>query len=69
MQGFVKRLEQLYTADKSRFDRLPSELLYGHVGYLYSLLFTNAYLPGAINKELLQEVRCGGYEVCFAMAD
>jgi lantibiotic modifying enzyme len=52
----VQRLEQLYTGDKSRFSRLPSELLYGHVGYLYCLLFTNAYLPGAISSELLQEV-------------
>ena len=53
----MEQLKQLYTEDRARLSQLPSELLYGHVGYLYCLLFVNAYLPGAISDDLLQEVR------------
>lgn len=55
-QSYIEQLKQLYSSDMSAFSQLPSELLYGHVGYLYCLLFTNAYLPGAISTELIQEV-------------
>lgn len=55
-QSYIQQLKQLYSSDKSAFSQLPSELLYGHVGYLYCLLFANAYLPGAISAELIQEV-------------
>lgn len=55
-QGYIQQLEQLYSGDKSAFSQLPSELLFGHVGYLYCLLFINTYLPGAISSELVQEV-------------
>ena len=36
---------------------LPSELLYGRVGYLYALLFVKKHCPGAIKEELLVQVR------------
>ena len=56
-QSLLQQLKELYASNKSRFSQLPSELLYGHVGYLYCLLFVNAYLPGAVSQGLLQEVR------------
>ena len=52
----LEQLKELYTGHKESLAQLPSELLYGHVGYLYCLLFVNAYLPGAIDKSLLEEV-------------
>lgn len=39
---------------------LPSELLFGRVGYLYALLFVKKHCPGAIKEELLVQVRGRG---------
>ena len=35
---------------------LPSELLYGRVGFLYALLFVKKHCPGAVKEELLVQV-------------
>lgn len=34
----------------------PSELLFGHSGYLYSLLFVNCHIPGYIDNTLIYNV-------------
>ena len=56
-QALVSQLEELYTRDKKAFSLLPSEMLYGHTGYLYAVLFVNSYIPGAIGDEIVEEVR------------
>ena len=58
VQGLLDQLKEIYASDRKGFSQMPSELLYGHVGYLYCLLFVNAYLPGAFSQELLDEVLC-----------
>ena len=58
-QHLLSQLEELYTGHKKSFSRLPSELLYGHTGYLYALLFVNSYIPGAIGDSTIEEVRGG----------
>lgn len=54
----VQVLKELYTKHKSSFVSLPSELLTGHAGYLYALLFVNSHLPTAVEEELIAEVSC-----------
>lgn len=49
-------LKGLFVEHRSVFLRLPSELLYGHAGYLYSLLFVNCHIPSAVDEALLTEV-------------
>ena len=34
----------------------PSEILYGHAGYLHSLLFVNRFIPYAINEAVIRNV-------------
>lgn len=52
----VKKLKQLYTEHRSSFTQLPSELLYGHCGYLYGLLFVRAHLPELVEDSLIAEI-------------
>lgn len=33
---------------------LPYEVLYGHAGYLYALLFTGALIPGVLDEDLVK---------------
>lgn len=52
----IKQLKDLYLNHKSDFKAdSSSELLYGHVGYLYALLFVNCYIPGAVEEDLIGE--------------
>lgn len=55
----VQRLKDLFLEHKVAFRDLPSELLYGHAGYLYALLFANSHLPGAVEEKLIDEVGVG----------
>ena len=34
----------------------PSEILYGHAGYLHSLLFVNRFIPYAVNETVIRNV-------------
>ena len=52
----VSKLQQLFTEQKSAFAKLPSELLYGHCGYLYALLLVRAHLPKLVDDSLIAEV-------------
>ena len=56
-QDCLHDLKQLYTNSKSAFSSLPSELLFGHAGYVYALLYVNSHIPGAIEEGLLAEVK------------
>ena len=47
---------------------LPSELLYGRVGYLYALLFVKKHCPGAIKEELLVQVGREGRDYCIGIS-
>lgn len=49
----LKELFAIVKADPS----MPSELLYGHVGYLYALLFVNKFIPGSVEESVISEVR------------
>lgn len=51
----IEKLKTLH-ADHTKTKYLPSELLYGHTGYLYALLFVNAFNPGSIENSLIEEV-------------
>ena len=59
VQDLLKRLKDMFVGHKSEFRAAPSELLYGHVGYLYSLLYINIYIPGAMEDEIINEVSNG----------
>ncbi|XP_065897312.1 glutathione S-transferase LANCL1-like [Dysidea avara] len=48
----LKNLFPIIKAEPS----MPSELLYGHVGYLYALLFVNKYIPGAVEESMIREL-------------
>lgn len=52
----VTRLKDIYVKNKPLFTKLPSELLFGHAGYLYALLFVNCHLPSAVEDSLIEEV-------------
>lgn len=52
----VDTLCQLYTEHKSSFAKLPSELLTGHCGYLYGLLYVKSYLPRLVDDDVIAEV-------------
>ena len=52
----VGKLKQLFIEQKSSFAKLPSELLFGHSGYLYALLFIRAHLPKLVEDSLIVEV-------------
>lgn len=53
---FTEELKTLYLEHKSSFLHLPSELLFGHVGYLYSLFFIKCHIPTAVDEKLLTEL-------------
>ena len=59
MQDLLKCLKDMFVGHKSEFQAAPSELLYGHVGYLYSLLYVNSYILGAVEDEIINEVSNG----------
>ena len=61
----VTRLKELYVKNKPSFAKLPSELLFGHAGYLYALLFVNCYLPSAVENSLIEEV-CASFLLSVA---
>ena len=52
----LQRMKDLFLRHKEEFRGQPSELLYGHVGYLYALLFANSHIPGAVEEVLIDEV-------------
>lgn len=53
----IVQLKDLYVKNKQSFAALPSELLFGHAGYLYALLFVNCHAPGAVEDTLIEEVQ------------
>lgn len=55
-QSCIEKLCDLFRSNKVQFRELPSELLYGHAGYLYALLFVNSYIPGSIDLLVIEEV-------------
>ncbi len=52
----IQKLISLYKSQKDEFQRIPCEVLYGCSGYLYSLLFVNAFVKDAIPMDLIEEV-------------
>ncbi len=52
----VSKLLQLFTEQKSTFAKLPSELLFGHCGYLYALLLVRSHMPKLVDDSLIAEV-------------
>ena len=56
----ITKLKDLFTNVKAD-PSMPSELLYGHVGYLYALLFVNKFIPGSIEEPIISEVRCNNH--------
>ena len=60
----LKELFAIVKADPS----MPSEMLYGHVGYLYALLFVNKFIPGSVEESVITEVYwtiiVAGLELC-----
>ena len=56
-ESCIEKLCNIFRKNKSQFKELPSELLYGHAGYLYALLFVNSYIPGSVDLLLIEEVR------------
>ena len=52
----VRRLQQLFTDQKSAFAKLPSELLFGHCGYLYALLLVKAHVSQLVDDSVVGEV-------------
>jgi hypothetical protein len=50
------RLCDMFKTNVNDFKSCPSELLYGHCGYLYALLFVNAFIPGLIDCNLIEEI-------------
>ena len=57
--GYIQQLRSLYLEHKRSFPSMPSELLYGHVGYLYSLLYVNGHIPGVVEESVIAEVSVG----------
>lgn len=56
VRHLIRQLEDLYKDHKKEFENISSELLYGQAGYLYSLLFVNSHIPGAVEEEIISEV-------------
>lgn len=52
----VEKLKSLYTEHKPSFAKLPSEVLFGHCGYLYGLLFVRVHQPRLVEDDLIAEV-------------
>ena len=52
----MSKLLQLFTEQKSTFAKLPSELLFGHCGYLYALLLVRTHLPKLVDDSVIAEV-------------
>lgn len=52
----VDRLRGLFLENRHLFLRDPSELLCGHGGYLYCLLYVCQFLPGSVEAKLVNEV-------------
>ena len=52
----ITKLKELFVNVKAD-PSMPSELLYGHVGYLYALLFVNKFIPGSVEESIISEVR------------
>jgi hypothetical protein len=50
------KLCDMFKTNVNDFKSCPSELLYGHCGYLYALLFVNAFIPGLIDCNLIEEI-------------
>ncbi|XP_075237551.1 lanC-like protein 2 [Lycorma delicatula] len=54
---FLDRLVSLHLKVINKSAETPDELLYGRVGYLYSLLFVNKYIgPNTVNPEVIRKV-------------
>ena len=53
----VTKLKVLFANVKAD-PSMPSELLYGHVGYLYALLFVNKFIPESVEEPIISEVSC-----------
>ena len=54
---FITKLKELFVNVKAD-PSMPSEMLYGHVGYLYALLFVNKFIPGSVEESIISEVQC-----------
>ena len=54
-QKFVQLLVGLFE-NLVKKKQHPSEILYGHAGYLHSLLFVNRFIPYAINESVIRDV-------------
>ena len=52
---FITKLKELFVNVKAD-PSMPSEMLYGHVGYLYALLFVNQFIPGSVEESIISEV-------------
>lgn len=54
----IDQLVAIYTRQRDEFrsGKIPSELLYGCTGYLYSLLFVNNYITNGISRDIIEEV-------------
>lgn len=53
---FITALHHLLDRARRGFDEQPSELLYGHVGLLYSLLLVNQAIPGSFQDAVIVEL-------------
>ena len=51
--GYIQQLRSLYLEHKMSFPSMSSELLYGQVGYLYSLLYVNGHVPGVVEESVM----------------
>ena len=63
----VARLQRLFLEERQQLvlTEDSSELLYGHGGYLYCLLFVAKFSPSAISDQLINEVcRVGDQHAC-----
>lgn len=56
VRKMIRKLKELFANVKAD-PSMPSELLYGHVGYLYALLFVNKFIPGSIEESIISEVQ------------
>ena len=51
-QECIRKLKELSPSPSLN---LPHELLYGHAGYLYSLLFVGSTIPGSLDESLVEQ--------------
>ena len=52
-QECIQLLNQMF-AESVKKEQHPSEILFGHAGFLYALLFLNRFVPGAVDGEVIR---------------